>query len=141
MGVIFFFFLFIATGGFDTSILLYFLMLYFELLIIIAISLLFSSFSTPILSSIFTLSLYLIGHVLWTFNEFKSQLTEPAIKYLTNGLYYVLPNLEKFNIKNAVVMKSDVSGGQVLNAILYALVYILAVLALSTAIFRRREFP
>ena len=71
MAIVFFIFLLLTTGSFDASILLYFLMLYFELLIIIAISLLFSSFSTPILSSIFTLSLYLIGHVLWTYNEFK----------------------------------------------------------------------
>jgi len=141
MALVFFLFLLLTTGSFDAPILLYFLMLYFELLIIIAISLLFSSFSTPILSSIFTLSLYLIGHVLWTYNEFKYKLTEPAGRYLSDVLYYILPNLEKFNIKNAVVMKIPVAGDQILNAMLYALAYILSVLALSIAIFRRREFP
>ena len=68
-------------------------------------------------------------------------MTEPAGRYLSDVLYYILPNLEKFNIKNAVVMKIPVAGDQILNAMLYALAYILSVLALSIAIFRRREFP
>ena len=51
MAVIFFFFLFISTGELDTRVLIFFFLLYMELLIITAISLLFSSFSTPILST------------------------------------------------------------------------------------------
>ena len=71
MSVIFFLLVLLEGGGFDLKILLYFFMLYLELLIIVAISLLISSFTTPILSFIFTVSLYLIGHIMWTFNEFK----------------------------------------------------------------------
>ena len=58
---------------------------YLELLVIVAISLLFSSFTTPILSFIFTVSLYLIGHVMWTFNEFKSLLQLPALDEIHPG--------------------------------------------------------
>ena len=140
MAVIFFFFVALSGGGFDLRIILYFFMLFLELLVIVAISLLFSSFTTPILSFIFTVSLYLIGHVLWTFNEFKTYLAIPLWRTFTHVIYYLLPNLEKFNIKNDVVLGSVLNPWTILFSILYAFAYILAVLAVTILIFRRREF-
>jgi len=140
MAGIFFVFVWISGGGVDLKILLYFLMLFLELLVIVAISLLFSSFTTPILSFIFTVSLYLIGHVMWTFNEFKAILRVPFWKYFSQGLYYLLPNLDKFNIKNEVVLGTAINPWTTLFSVLYALAYILALLALTILIFRKREF-
>ena len=140
MAVIFFFFLFIASGEFDHMILVYFGLLYMELLVITAISLLFSSFSTPILSSIFTVCLYLIGQVLWAFNLFTEYLKTPFQKILAYAVYYLLPNLDKFNIKGEVVMKTGIDSFQILAAFLYAVVYITAVLILAILIFNKREF-
>ncbi|MCP5107702.1 MAG: ABC transporter permease [bacterium] len=140
MAVIFFLFLLISTGEFDRGVAVFFVLLYLELLIITAISLLFSSFSTPILSSIYTISLYLIGQVLWTFNLFKEQLKGPVDKIAAHIVYYILPNLEKFNIKGAVVLKTGIEPFHVLNAALYAVVYITAVLILTILIFNKREF-
>jgi ABC-type transport system involved in multi-copper enzyme maturation permease subunit len=140
MALIFFFFLYISVGEFDARILVYFALLYMELLIITAISLLFSSFSTPILSSIFTISLYLIGHVLWTFNLFTMHLKTPFEKMAAYFFYYILPNLDKYNLKHVVVMKTEIDYYQVLNAGLYAVVYITAVLILAILIFKKREF-
>jgi len=140
MAGIFFFFLFAAAGTFDVYILLYFFMLYLQLLVIIAISLVFSSFSTPILSSIYTISLYLIGNVTWTFNQFKDKLVNPLEKIIAYTLYYLLPNLEKFNIKNAVVMQTGVESHLIIQAILYGLIYTTALLILSILIFSRKEF-
>jgi ABC-type transport system involved in multi-copper enzyme maturation permease subunit len=130
----------IVGGGFDLRILLYFFMLYLELLIIVAISLLFSSFSTPILSFIFTVSLYLIGQIMWTFNEFKTLLQSRLWLKFTQGLYYILPNLDKFNIKNEVVLDLPLRSGTILFSILYAVVYIMALITVTILIFRKREF-
>jgi ABC-type transport system involved in multi-copper enzyme maturation permease subunit len=140
MAAIFFLFLFLSTGEFDHMILVYFGLLYLELLIITAISLLFSSFSTPILSSIFTISLYLIGQVLWTFNMFTQHLKKPIEKFVAYFFYYILPNLDKFNIKDDVVLKTSLAPSHILNAVIYAVVYISAILILAIIIFRRREF-
>ncbi|MBN2399484.1 MAG: ABC transporter permease [Candidatus Aminicenantes bacterium] len=140
MAVIFFLLVFLVGGGFDLKILLYFFMLYLELLIIVAISLLFSSFSTPILSFIFTVSLYLIGHIMWTFNEFKMLLQSKLWIKFAQFLYYIMPNLDKFNIKNDVVLDLPLQATTILFSVLYALVYILALLTVTVMIFRRREF-
>ncbi len=140
MAAIFFLWVALSTGTFDWRLLVYFAMLFLELLVIIAISLLFSSFSTPILSFIFTVSLYLIGHVLWTYNEFKAKLVAPLSRWLGDILYHLLPNLEKFNIRDAMVLGTPLSVRQLLLTVLYAAVYIGALLLLTMAIFRRREF-
>lgn len=140
MAAIFFLYLFVSTGEFDGLVLVYFALLYLELLIITAISLLFSSFSTPILSSIFTIALYLIGHVLWTFNLFKGYLKSPFEKIAAYFFYYILPNLDKFNIKGAVVMKTGLDSYHILDAFVYGVVYITAILILAIAIFKKREF-
>ncbi|MGE5343113.1 MAG: ABC transporter permease [Candidatus Omnitrophota bacterium] len=140
MTVIFFAFLWLSTGQVDLKILIYFVLLYMELLIITAISLLFSSFSTPILSSIFTISLYLIGTVTWTFNEFKDQLQGTVQKVIASVFYYILPNLDKFNIKNDLVLNQPLDPYLIVNGIAYAVVYISALLVLTTVIFRTREF-
>lgn len=140
MVAIFYIFLFFSTGYMDGKLLAYFFLLYLELLVITAISLVFSSFSTPILSSIFTIALYLIGTVTWTFNLFKHHLTEPLEKVLAYFFYYILPNLEKFNIKNSVVMQTQLDPYLIVNTVIYAVVYTGALLALSIFIFNRREF-
>ena len=133
-------FIFIFSGIFDPGILLFFVFLFAELLIIISISILFSSFSTPILSSIFTIILYLIGHVIWTFNEFKYKLINPLEKFFAYFIYYLFPNLEKFNIKSALVMNDPISIKIVFSTLAYGLFYVTAILLISIHIFKRREF-
>jgi ABC-type transport system involved in multi-copper enzyme maturation permease subunit len=140
MAGIFFLFVWMNGGGFDLKIILYFFMLFLELLVIVAISLLFSSFTTPILSFIFTISLYLIGQVMWTFNEFKMYLKTPVWRTFTHVIYYLLPNLDKLNIKNDVVLGTALNPLTILYSVCYALAYILALLAITILIFRKREF-
>jgi len=140
MAVIFFLFLWLDAGEFDGKILVFFLLLYLELLIVNAISVLFSSFSTPILASIFTISLYLIGHISWTFNAFKHNLVRPVEKGIAYFFYYLMPNLEKLNIKNQVVLNTPLDAGVILDSIMYAVCYIAAVLILAILIFNKKEF-
>ncbi len=140
MAVLFFLFLFITTGSFAPRCLIFFALLYIELLIITSLSLVFSSFSTPILSSIFTVVLYLVGQVLWTFQEFKTRLHEPFSRYVATALYYLLPNLDKFNVKNEIVMQMPLAPDRLLAAAAYGIVYVAALLTLAVVIFRRREF-
>jgi ABC-type transport system involved in multi-copper enzyme maturation permease subunit len=140
MVTVFLFFLWVASGEISWGVLLHFCLLYVELLIIISISLVFSSFSTPILSSIFTIIIYLVGHVLWTFNEFKVKLVEPVTRVIGYFLYYILPNLEKFNLKGEIILNEKIKPMIVLTSLAYGLVYCAAMLILAILIFSRREF-
>lgn len=140
MALIFFVFLYFSAGAPDIRMLCYFLLLYMELLIITSISIFFSSFSTPILSSVFTISIYLIGQVLWTFNLFKKHLETPLEKIVSWSVYYILPNLEKFNIKHQVVMQGELKAEQILVPLAYGVAYNIAALSAAILVFHRREF-
>lgn len=138
MGLIFSLYILVFIGSLDPLILVYFLYLYMELLIVTAISIVFSSFSTPILSSIFTLCLYIIGQVIWTYNLFKSKIPSPLAKFVADLVYHLMPNFHKFNIKNELVLnlKPELNLWSTLG---YAGVYICALLALSIVIFSKKE--
>ncbi len=138
MGLIFSLYILIFIGTLDPLILIYFLYLYMELLIVTAISILFSSFSTPILSSIFTLCLYIIGQIVWTYNLFKTSIPSAMAKFMANLMYHILPNFQKFNIKNELVLnlKPELNLFATLG---YAACYITALLTLAIIIFNRKE--
>lgn len=129
-------------GSYNPIILKAIYLIFLELMLITAVALMFSAFSTPILSGMFTMAFFVIGHltydlkVLVTESKAKSQILE----YFTNFLYYSLPNLENFNIKSRAVHHLPVSWEYMLFTTLYGLFYILLLLGISIIIFQRRDF-
>jgi ABC-type transport system involved in multi-copper enzyme maturation permease subunit len=111
-----------------------------ELLLMTALAILFSSFSTPLLSSLFTVTAYVVGHLSWGLPLMAEKLDSTVGQWVCMALYRVLPNLEYLNIKGQVVHQVAVSGEEVLLAAGYGLSYTAAVLMLAIAIFRRRDF-
>ena len=115
---------------------LYFIVL--EFVIITALALFFSSFSSPLLSAIFTFSLFVIG----TFSEDLrgfAQLAHGIPKWLATGAAYVVPNFSALNIISRVAHGEGVAPQLVVYNSAYAVVYTLAVLAGATVIFERRS--
>lgn len=111
-----------------------------EAMLIIMLSILFSVFTSPILSSVYTVSLVLIGHsssvVLGIINKQENEI----IKYSLTGLYYLFPNLEKFNIRNDVLYSSLPSAQALTLTVIYALAYGFALFVIARFIFERREY-
>ncbi len=140
MSVVFFGLMFLYGSKFESKFLIAILLIFMELAVITAISILFSSFTTPILSSVFTFFLYLIGHFSQNFKFFIAKTKAPIGKLLIRVLYYILPNLEKFNIKTEVVHNLPLSSNFILYSLLYGIFYVLAVLFLSALIFHKRDF-
>ena len=140
MGALFILFLLLVKAPLTQQLFYFFIMLFCELAVVVAVSLLFSSFTSPILATIFTITLYVIGHLLWTYNQFKGLIQEPVSKFMVKTIYYLLPNLEKFNLKSEVILGNPIPGTTVVLNVLYALIYTSALLLLSLFIFSRREF-
>jgi ABC-type transport system involved in multi-copper enzyme maturation permease subunit len=115
-------------------------MIFLELMIVTAFALLFSSFSTPILSGLFTFSLYIIGHLTPDLLELGRRSQSQSLQWITEILYYILPNLEFFNIKGQAVHHVPLTEGYLSLAFLYGSFYILLILLLSIAVFQGRDF-
>lgn len=110
-----------------------------EFMVITAVALLFSTFSSATFSAIFTLALYVIGHLtsdLKTFGEKMGGLG----KTILEGMYYVLPNLDRFNLKGHVTHQVDVPTTDLLVIVAYGMAYTTFLLLLASTIFHRRDF-
>ena len=134
-----FFGLLVARGIADPAVLLVVLMLFLQFLLITALAILFSCLSNPIVSCLLTLALYVIGHLLWSFDLLKARLTSQAGRALCGAIYYLLPHLGNFNIKGEVVHGLPVPGARVAWAALYLAFYGSGVLLLACAVFQRKE--
>ena len=136
---IWFFLILLVKGMFDPMLGLAVLLLFFQFLLVTAIAVLFSCLSTPILSSVFTIALYVVGHLLWSLPMLEERLTSTAARALCRGLYYLLPNLGNFDIKGEVVHGMSIAPAVPAFALLYLVLYGVAVLAGACAIFQNRE--
>src|SRR5262245_41075506 len=111
-----------------------------ELAVITAVALFFSTFSTPIMSAIFTIGLYIVGHFSSDLRDFGQVVDNPAVARLTKALYWVLPNLTAFDVKAQAVHGVPVPATYMAISITYALTYIAMLLAAAMFIFSRRDF-
>ena len=115
-------------------------MIVLQLLIVTALALLFSTFSTPMLSAALTFGLYVVGHFNADLQHFETVVDSKPVAWLARALYYVLPNLAPFDIKAQVVHGQAVPAGFLLLNAAYAVLYISLLLVAATAIFLRRDF-
>lgn len=114
-------------------------LIYMELMVVTAVALLFSTFTTSTLAAIFTMALYVIGNLTDELRTFAARAGDAAT--LAAGvLYYVLPNFQTFNVKAEVVHSLHISLRLIAWASLYGLAYVAVVLGLAAAIFHRRDF-
>ncbi len=116
-------------------------LIFIELMVVTAIALMFSTFSSSsTLSAIFTIAAYIIGHLTEELRLIGNKLPDSFMKSTISFFYYFLPDLDNFNIKGKVVHGIYVSASYISLITLYGLLYISVVLLLSGVIFQRRDF-
>jgi len=121
-----------------------FLML-FEMMIVTALVVLFSSFSTPVLSAVLTFMCWIIGRMSEDLWEWSIRLIDQGAKgvaYLLRGLYFFLPNLAIYNVQNQVVHHEDIGslGYAIFIYPLAGIVYTALLLWIATVSFSGRDF-
>ncbi|MGH9711955.1 MAG: ABC transporter permease [Candidatus Acidiferrales bacterium] len=116
---------------------IYFILL--ELALVTALALFFSCFSSPMLSTLFTLGIYIAGIFAQDIHEFGEVTKNPALLMMTRVLYYVLPNFHNFNGIAAAAHGDSISAALIAQNTLYALLYVSVLLLGASAIFSRRN--
>ncbi len=114
--------------------------IYMELVLLVCLASFFSTFTTPVLSATFTISMFVIGHVTGDLVVFGDRSPSAVVTGAALVLYYLLPNLEIFNWKNDVVYSGGTSLAQVPLAAGYLLAYAGALLLLACLLFSRKDF-
>jgi ABC-type transport system involved in multi-copper enzyme maturation permease subunit len=111
-----------------------------ELMVVTALAIFFSTFSTPILSAAFTGGLVIAGHFSADLRNFDQVVQSPAAAALARGVYWMLPNLSQFDVKAEVVHGQAVPLGYLALTTAYGILYIGALLVVATFIFSRKDF-
>jgi len=140
MSFFFFLLVFFYAGSVDLYLFLAIFMIFIELAVVAALALFFSSFSSPFLSGMFAFSSYVIGHLTEHIRVFGENSPHAAVKAIMIVLYYLLPNLERFNLKSAAVYHLPLGGGTIALSVTYGLFYIATLMLLSVLCFERRDF-
>ena len=125
--------------GPDLALLKAVLLIFVELMLVTAIALFFSTFSSPILSAALTFGLYIVGHFNADLRNFETVVDSRTAAWLARGLYHVLPDLAAFDVKTQVVHGLSVPVGYLATTAAYGAAYITALLLAGTVIFSRRD--
>jgi ABC-type transport system involved in multi-copper enzyme maturation permease subunit len=124
---------------FDPMLLFAGVMTLVEMAVLAAFATLFAVLTRPILGSLMTLAVFVIGHMsedLWLLTR---QLRGVIARAVIAAAYYLVPNLERFNFHTEIVHKLPLPISAVLWAIAYALLLIILALVLADLRFRRKD--
>ncbi len=115
---------------------LYFIVLQF--VIVTAVALLFSSFSTPLLSAVFTLAIFIIGTFAEDLRSFADMAHGPT-KWLATAMAHVVPNFAALNVISAVAHEQPVARALIAYNSAYAALYATFAIAAAALIFEYRN--
>jgi ABC-type transport system involved in multi-copper enzyme maturation permease subunit len=116
---------------------IYFILL--KLALVVALALLFSCYTTQLLSILFTAGLYVSGLFVKEMRTMHNEMTSHALTVFLRWLSYALPNFENFDVMGAAAHGRAIPGSLVLQNTGYALLYCAIVLVLASAVFSRKN--
>ena len=115
-----------------------------EVVLLTAVALLFSSFSTPFLTAIFTVGVWLVGRSADTMATTRSKTIPEVVKVFLHKLVYVWPNFHLFVPGRHTLSQTLPDGSSPLTytatTMAYAASYAALLLIASAWVFRRRDF-
>jgi len=116
--------------------------IFLELLFVTAVATFFSTFSTPVMSVLFTLGFWLIGHMGQSLRELGKLSANQAVARFFDTIYWLVPDLARLTEIRADLMYGRQPEPELIFYLLsYVIAYILFLLTLCTVVAERREFP
>jgi Cu-processing system permease protein len=116
---------------------IYFILL--KLALVVALALLFSCYTTPLLAILFTAALYVSGLFVKEMRVVHSDTMAPAVQTFLRWLSYLLPNFENFDVMASAAHGRHIPGDLILQSTAYAVLYCAIVLAAAAAVFSHRN--
>ena len=113
--------------------------IFLGLLLVVALAMLFSSITSSALASVFTVGMVLAGRYSDVIKNMR-EVAPGAPAWLTQVLYFALPNFRNFDFKDRVAYGDPVSATALGWVTLYAFVYVALALGVGLLSFRARDF-
>jgi len=126
-----------TRGDAAVLIAVYFILL--KLALVVALAMLFSCFTSPLLAILFTGGLYVAG--LFVPQMQHLQLTElsPQTQKLFAVLSFILPNFANYDVMGAAAHGRSIAAGLITQTTLYTVLYCAVVLSVAAVIFSHKD--
>jgi ABC-type transport system involved in multi-copper enzyme maturation permease subunit len=126
-------------GGWEPNLLPALLLAAAEAGIVTSVAIFFSSIASPLLSAMFTLLVFVAGHLAGDLAELASQAGNVVVARIVEVLYVVLPSLHQFDVRNNILSGTPIDAAQVGHCLGYSLLYSAAVIVATVVAFSRRD--
>jgi ABC-type transport system involved in multi-copper enzyme maturation permease subunit len=127
----------IARSDAVVLVAVYFILL--KLMLVVALAMLFSCFTSPLLALLFTGGLYLAGLFVSELRSLQVTNLTPQMQKFFAVISYVLPNFGNYDVMGAAAHGRRIAGMLVLHNTLYTLLYCAIVLSAAAVIFSRKD--
>ncbi|MBX9767145.1 MAG: ABC transporter permease, partial [Bdellovibrionales bacterium] len=112
----------------------------FESFVILALTMFFGMISKPTLAVSCAVGLFLIGHWVNDLVFFAEKGSSPVFKYFAYFIYYVVPDLERFNWRSFVIYNDFLPADLLVKSLIYGVCWTIALLSLSGILFKKKDF-
>lgn len=118
------------------------LFMFLEMVLLIAAAMMFGTITSTVLATLMTLAIFAVGHETRNILELDKIAESENFRRIAEGLFLVLPDLERLNLKNEIAngFVAPPSGGGLLENAAYGLIYTALLLTITVIVFERRQF-
>ena len=146
MGLVLYLLFWILDAQFKLEMVQALWLVFVEVMIVSAVALVFSSFSTPFLSGLFTCGIFVLGRFADRLSTIKlaeqGKETDLSIfgERLSHTISYIVPDLSQLNVTEFVIYEAPLTWSHVLHATLYGMTYAALALLIAGFLFSHRDF-
>ena len=115
----------------------YFILL--KLMLVVALAMLFSCFTSPLLAILFTGGLYVAGLFVSELRSLQSTNLTPEMQKFFAVVSYLLPNFGNYDVMGAAAHARSIAGSLILHNTLYTILYCAILLCSAAAIFSHKD--
>lgn len=129
-----------ARQAFDFMMLIALGYAFLEIAVVAGIAMCLSAVTTPAVTVMVSFMVYVMGTIkIAYFKPLVDGVTNPITRAAAHGVYHILPNLESFNLKDALVHHLPVPHAYLIQVAAYGCCYAALALTLATWSFCRKE--
>lgn len=114
--------------------------IYLEAILLLGVSLMFSSFAKPMLVACYSLGIFLIGHWLDSLMFFATKSESASFQNFAKAVSMTFPNLEKFNWRSLFIYKDDIFMSEILSASIYSIAWFGVFVCIAAMVIRGKDF-
>jgi ABC-type transport system involved in multi-copper enzyme maturation permease subunit len=127
----------IVRGDAVVLVAVYFILL--KLALVVALAMLFSCFTSPLLAILFTGGLYVAGLFVAQLRNLQTTQMTPQMQKVFSILSFLLPNFENYDVMGAAAHGRSIAASLIVHNTLYTALYCAIVLSVAAVIFSRKD--